>query len=463
MSIFRKASATQRSDEPGRFQNFNLTENPFPSEPVVNQESEDKRINGNLYEVEIRREEYDLFLGNFLKKPRSAPNHLRLGFLVDTSYIGRGNGKSAFLVNLQQQINSLFCLDLSEGVNKCFATTVIPAPGGRTRSFQSVADLIFESVDRSDLLNEVLGMLRFLAIEELYPALLDQFGELEERELLLILNDEKRLKGIGIDLSLVAKKISQFPQFARLSSESPVHSSARSLFEGFLTAEAIKSFYSSLSHRPNDRVEFLLNDVVEMFSAAGFNGGFVFIDDFERVPTFQNARQKKDFALELRTALYDGLSANARYGFFTFVLVLHAGVPRLIADAWSESGMENRSPIEPRTESSHFVAFKPLSKEHALLLVQRYLLEYRIDAHGDKLHPFTEEAVAQIGEMSEYNAARILKTCYALLELASNSATTVIDDSFVSQSKGAEQGPLKPAGSIVERESIDLTSKIEED
>jgi len=145
---------------------------------------------------------------------------------------------------------------------------------------------------------------------------------------------------------------------------------------------------------------------VLFFQAAGFNGAYVLVDDFERIPDFQSARQKRDFALELRSCLFDGLFTNAKIGFYNMILVLHAGVQRLIEEAWAASGMENRAPISPAIDSSHVVAFEKLSEQHASLLLQKYLAEYRITYSGDRLSPFNDEAVRLIGEMSEYNASK---------------------------------------------------------
>ena len=122
--LLQKPSAVNQRDVPGRFERFNLVENPFPSEPIVNKDSTDKRINGDIYEIEIRKKEYDQITNCFLKQSQSGPNHLRLGYIIDNVYIGRGNGKSAFLVNLQQEINRNYCLDISDGLNKCFAVYV---------------------------------------------------------------------------------------------------------------------------------------------------------------------------------------------------------------------------------------------------------------------------------------------------------------------------------------------------
>lgn len=40
--------------------------------------------------------------------------------------------------------------------------------------------------------------------------------------------------------------------------------------------------------------------MVYLFLASGFNGAYIIVDDFERIPDFQSDRQKRDFALEIR-------------------------------------------------------------------------------------------------------------------------------------------------------------------
>src|SRR5579871_3885298 len=110
--LFNKASSTVDENAKGRFERYFLTENPFPSNPYVNKDSSEKKFNGSIYEDAIRDAEYKKFENNFLKTSLSDPNHLRLGFIIDSSYIGRGNGKSAFLVNLTRKINENYALDL---------------------------------------------------------------------------------------------------------------------------------------------------------------------------------------------------------------------------------------------------------------------------------------------------------------------------------------------------------------
>ena len=116
--LLKKPTSPIQKEKKGRFEKFNLKENPFPSEPNVNIDAADNRINGNIFEMEIREKEYEQIENNFLKVPQSDPGHLRMGFIMDTSYVGRGNGKSAFLINLHRKINNEFCLDISNNKNK---------------------------------------------------------------------------------------------------------------------------------------------------------------------------------------------------------------------------------------------------------------------------------------------------------------------------------------------------------
>jgi len=459
--LLRKPSRSGLREAPGKFEKFGLVENPFPSEPVVNKDSTDRRINGDIYEIEIRRKEYEQIERNFLKQPQLDPNHLRLGFIIDTSYIGRGNGKSAFLINLQNGINEEYCLDISDGENKCFAVYVTPEPGGRTKTFPSFVDLIFESIVRSNLLDISVAILLIDAIREVYPNI-----ELDDDEDLLIENLSSRAwySTKEMDLSRLFTSIYANEFLQDLPPEFPLFLGRGSLLIDLVKSAHFKSYYAQL-RKGKDRLEFVFSHLIRLFQAAGFNGAYLLVDDFERIPTFQSARQKTDFALELRSCLFDGLYLNSRLGFYNFFLVLHAGVPRMIAEAWQESGMENRCPISPSVESRHIIPFEKLSKDHASLLLQTYLAAYKIEGSGsNQLFPFTTEAVSAIGESSEYNAAKILKTSYDLLEQAAiEDGVVEISESFVDENRGRhETAADKAVRTIDNAPAMDLLKKAQE-
>jgi hypothetical protein len=459
--LIRKPSQLTELDAQGRFQKFNLKENPFPSEPIVNKDSTDKRINGDIFEIEIRKKEYEQVETIFLKQSQATPNHLRLGYIIDTSYIGRGNGKSAFLVNLQNNINREYCIDISDGVNKCFAIYVTPEPGGRTKTFPSFVDLLFQAILRADIIPACLSMLRIDAISELYKTFNIQDAANDEDIFISDLNSKEWFLQNNFDLGQITEHIFRNKYLQDLPPYFPLFEGRSSLIKTFVTQSDFEKYYQNLK-KGKDRIDFVFSHLVRFFQASGFNGAYILVDDFERIPDFQSSRQKKDFALELRACLFDGLFINARVGFYNFLLVLHAGVPRLISEAWAESGMENRAPILPHTNSKHIIPFEKLSKEHASLLLIKYLSEFRIDKMASSpLSPFTDGAVSKIGELSEYNAAKILKMAYDLLDKAADiKEQTTIDDKFVLNYKGdSDDTPDKSLPTIKGAESIDLLKK----
>ena len=100
---------------------------------------------------------------------------------------------------------------------------------------------------------------------------------------------------------------------------------------------------------------------------------------------------------------------------------MHAGIPRLIQSAWDQSGLGLRVPISYNKDGvpKHVIRFEKITLEHASVLLQKYLKAYRISStKSNDLSPFTQEAIEKITEISEFNASKILKMAYELLERA---------------------------------------------
>lgn len=164
-SILRKPTATVPEDK-NIFEVYNLKENPFPNSPFISQENPDKRYNGEIYEASVRTDEEKKIEENFLKIPQSDPNHIRVGYILDTSYVGRGNGKSSFALNLIKKINHSYCLDISNGLNKCFGLYICPEPSGKTRTFSNLLDKWANAIFTSNIkiIDYSLAALRLEAI-----------------------------------------------------------------------------------------------------------------------------------------------------------------------------------------------------------------------------------------------------------------------------------------------------------
>lgn len=459
--LTRKPTQQPQLSEPARFERFNLTENPFPSQPTVNKDSKDKRINGEIYEMEIRRNEYKIIEETFLRQPQANPNHLRLGYIIDSSYIGRGNGKSAFLVNLLNKINKEYCLDISDGMNKCFAVYVFPELGGRTKTFTSYVDVFFQAILQSNIIKISLATLRLEAIVELYPDANLDIESQDENELVENLNSREWFKNNSLDTTKISQQIYANEYLQELPPDFPLFIGRNSfILRPLVTQEDFEKHYKEQLRKSKDKIDFVFSQLVQFFLAAGFNGAYILVDDFERIPDFQSARQKKDFALELRSCLFDGMYTSAKIGFYNFLLVLHAGVSRLISEAWASSGMENRSPIFSQIAAKHIIKFEKLSQGHATLLLKKYLDEYRIDrTKSSELYPFTEDGIKRIGELAEFNASKMLKMAFDLLEkIVDDPNQQEIDSSYVNANKGLQEDDAsRPIPTIENAESVDLS------
>lgn len=447
---------------PSRFSRFYLSENPFPAEPAVNKDADDPRINGSIYESDIRSIEYNKIRDQFLVQPQSSPNHLRLGYIIDQSYVGRGNGKSAFLVNLQQNINENFCLDISEGINKCFAIYVTPEQGGRTKTFSSFVDCIFGFILQSQIIKVSLASLRLDAIVNAYPGKAHLLEVEDESLLIANLNNKDWFQENNIDPSILQDEIFNNEYLESLPPEFPLHRRTISFFQHFCIQEDFLNYYQTAVKKPKDKLDFLFSHLVQLFLAAGFNGCYILVDNFEQIAIPQSAKLKLDFAFELRSCLYDGSFVSSRLGFFNFLLTFHVGVQRLISEAWSASGMENRSPISSPGISNHIVQFEKLSADHVALLLRKYLSEYRLpESPYDELYPFNMEAISLIGQRCQFNASNILRTAYGLLEkIANRDDTELIDANFVnSMLETYQEEPEKPLVMLEAEEPVDLQEK----
>jgi len=463
----RRPTSSPDRNQTIKFHRFRLRDNPFPNEPYVNRRSKDSRINGDIYEESLRQDEHAKLTASFLEPSRNEGSHLKLGYIEDASYLGRGNGKSAFILHATDRINVNYCLDVSAEQNKCFSVVLNPMAGGKAKSFDAFVDLLLGAILESKLIDIAIGSL-ILEVLSRQPHHEKAIGAIaDESQLLDSIHNDDWYKANGIDRSWVYSEIGNCDFISELSPDTPLGhlSSQKTLFDEYVTGDTIEDFYFRTLRKGQKRFEFVFNDISLLFLAAGFNGGFVFVDDFERIPDFQSARQKRDFAIELRSVLFDGPYVSSAYGFYSFLLVLHAGVPRLINDAWQASGISSRSPMN-ETESPHVILFEKLESGKVESLLIRYLDEFRTDAAAKgSLEPFAEPAVRLIAETCEFNAGRILQTANSMLDHCAGENAQSIDIEFVKRHLGANDTendePTDLKASLME--ALDLEQKAGED
>lgn len=406
---------------------YYLSENPFPVIPMINRDSEEKKINGSIYERGIREIERSKIVKYFFEIPQSDAQHLRLGFLQETSYIGRGNGKSTFLINLNREVNENFCLNFSSNQNKCFGIYFTPEASGNSKTFKKFIDQLFSNIVESKIIDYSLATLRLEAIISLTKndEIINEF--LNEEELVEKLNDSNWLSeeiktNYKIKKSDLANQIIKNNFISILPNEFPIYLD-KSIVKDFINSDNFIQYFNSIKNE-YEKYQFIFTDLVNFFLAAGFNGSYIFVDDFEKVTNFQSASQRKEFVMQLRSILYDGNFLNAKIGFYNFIFALHAGVPLLLQEAWEVSGLEHRVSLSPNyPDPKHIIIFNKIQENQVELLILKYLNEYRIGTPSaiieNPLFPFTKEAISEIAVKNEFNASKILKFAYQILEFYS--------------------------------------------
>ena len=94
------------------------------------------------------------------------------------------------------------------------------------------------------------------------------------------------------------------------------------------------------------------NDIVRYLRAAGFAGGYLFIDDIENLTDKMARRNQLEFAKELSICTVRPGYANSAYGFFSCVLTTHDSVIRRLSAAWDEAGLSSFARLDPDAPTS---------------------------------------------------------------------------------------------------------------
>ncbi|WNB16903.1 hypothetical protein [Marivirga arenosa] len=433
MNKFLRKPKAEVKEIADRFGKLNLKENPFPYNPFIEPESEDPKRNGEIFNREIRKNELDKFHKNFLKKPLTG-DHDRIGYLLESSFTGRGNGKSAFLVNIDKDINQDFGDSTSNSLNKTFSV-YIKAKAGQTSKFWQLSELIITEICKKNIFEDCLITLRYKVLKngnDFDTSFLDDLNtEADFRNLL----DNNFLLNNKVDFSKFNTQLKKY-----LIDLGVHHELASSL--SYMSSEASRTVFETTVNKPDswkkkELNRILFDELVRIFLAADFNGSYILLDEFEKIVDYQKPSERIEFAYEIRQNLLESNLQGAIHGFFILLLTIHPGTQRLLLEGWEKAGLNARSPLpsDDLMESPHVVAFDDIKKQDIRALMEVYLNYYRIEKNIvdlEVLSPFTEDAIDLIAKISKFNAARILKFAHIALNELTTSDREKIDQTFVS-------------------------------
>jgi hypothetical protein len=376
-----------------------LKDMPFPSNGFVNPHSPDPKINGAIYAESSARATIEKF-ERLLIRPDDFPNRAQLAYLwaKGDSETGRGVGKTALLQYFRQRINRDWGATEFQGK---FSAAVIYV------GFKSQVDRRYmEQLALSGLVdvckNGVLDASRAaLRLAELPQDKADKIladdsdGEPGADSLLKnhILEkhsvDPNKLDET-VAKTLVAGGVE--PVIARQL--------ARGTFEDYLR-DMRKDKQLEPLYVPRDTkiLEYsrtlLFNDIVNYLRAAGYAGGYLFIDDIENLVDQMARKERIEFAKEFGLCTVRPGYANTAYRFFSCVLTTHQQASSYLAVAWGEAGLAAVGRLDPGSQNSVELPFP--SKDQAKDIIVAHLDFYRLDPEEKgSIKPFTPDGMDEL-------------------------------------------------------------------
>jgi hypothetical protein len=392
MHLPKKSKAKTRS----RYEALGLKDLPFPNEPVVDLYSPDPRRNGTIYAESPVQHEIDKF-EQLLIRPDDFLNRVRLAYLWSKGdqESGRGMGKTALLRYFRQRINKDWGNTEFKGN---FSAVVIyvsfPSQVNIHYMKQLAWSALVDICQNQELLKASRAVLRTQALTEaqVNEVITNADGS-ENNENLL---DDTILQAKGIVPSDLDKIIAEQLVKEGVQSEKVANALARGEFENYLRSlrkdKQLRPFYVPRYTNLVYARTLLFDDIVHYLWTAGFDGGYLFIDDIENLVDQMTKKDRLEFAKEFAICTVRPGYANTAHNFFSCVLTTHQQASVGLSQAWGEAGLSAFARLDPTSPNS--VELPLPSKNQARDIIIAHLDYYRINtADKGTIKPFTEEGI----------------------------------------------------------------------
>lgn len=418
-----------QSPTESHYSRLGLRDLPFPSEPVANPYSYDPRQNGAIYAVSPVAAEIEKF-ERLLICPDDFANRERLAYLWSKGdqQSGRGMGKTALMRYFRQRINRDWGATEFKGR---FSAVVIyvsfPSQVDR-RHIEQLAWSALVDICKNGVLEASRALLRKDAMGDAQATaiLTDPDGSLRGENLL---NDEI-VRDNGLDPEVLDAEIAR-----QLRDQGIPADRAAALAKGTF-ADYLRSLRKDGNlapfYVPNDikglgySCELLFTDMVHYLMAAGFAGGYLFIDDIENLVDQMPRRHLNAFPKQFRICTVNPDYASGRHEFFSSVLTTHQQVANKLATAWAEAGLSAFARLDPTSPNS--VELPLPSEDQARDIIVAHLDHYRIDqSNVGTIKPFTEGGIrVLLGEQRMRHPRVLLSNAANIVRKAADDKATSI-------------------------------------
>ncbi len=422
------------ASNPSPYESLGLKDLPFPNEPAVNPYSTDPRRNGTIYAESPAKVEIEKF-ERLLIRPDDFSNRVRLAYLWSKGdqQSGRGMGKTALLRYFRQRINKDWGrTEFNEQFSAAVIYVSFPSQVDR-RYMEQLALSALVDICKNGILEASRAALRLEALtdEQAHAVLKNPNGSENPDNLL----NDAILQDKAIQTDVLDCKIAQ-----RLQEEGIQPIVAKALaqgqFENYLRSLRrdgnLEPLYVPRDTKILDYSRSLLfNDTVYYLRAAGFAGGYLFIDDIENLVDQMARKHRIEFAKEFGLCTIRPGYANTTHNFFSNVLTTHQQASVGLSQAWGDAGLSAIARLDPISPNSVEL---PLPKEdQAREIVVAHLDHYRIDKRDNgTIKPFTEEGMnALLGNQQMLHPRVLLSTAANIVQTATREGSATIDEATV--------------------------------
>lgn len=384
-----------------KYSPYYLIDNPFPRNPAIDPQSSDIRINGTIFNAEIRSKELDDFEEK-IKKGLSL-------IYVRAAFKERGMGKSAILVHewgklRQREDVTAIYIKLSPAHRpQDFCTMIVKEwheNGYLWTTLKSCLQNYTKNAPIPILSKEIIN-----GIARRYPEMPD---EIDIRR--YVYNPKKLMRSLR--------------EWFRSLSKGILHQVVEAFFESYLSTPLdFYEKYISLERRIKayDQIDFY-KTMLDIMKTSDFKHHYFFLDQFEYAITEKTKKELFSFCADMRRLL------EAGSGYTTIGVTLHLDANQYLSMP-EASHLYSMVPLDPR----FIVDLEQLNPERACKLALTYMDHFRLDKPPDPYHPFDKDSIGYICDEVGGNTRRVLRSLRFALVKGVNTGYPSLNKDFIKE------------------------------
>ena len=428
MQIPRRPSRQSQSP----YDSLGLRDLPFPNVAVVDPYNSDPRRNGTICAEDPLRSSIDKF-ESLLIRPNDFQNRVRLAYLWSKgdNETGRGMGKTALLRYFRQRINQDWGHTIYNGQFSALVVYVsFPSQVDR-RFMEQLALSALVDICKCGVLDSSRAALRIQELTEWQAQKIMTNADGSEDPANVLNNDILRDNGVdpaSVDGAVNAQLVKQ--GIHRASAAALSMGEFEDYLKSFRRDHSLEPFWVPRDTKILDfSRRFLFNDMVLYLRAAGYAGGYLFVDDIENLVDQMARRYRIEFAKEFALCTVRPGYANVEHNFFSCVLTTHQQASVALSAAWGEAGLSGIARLDPNDPNS--VELPLPSADQARAIIVAHLDYYRVNpADNGTIKPFTEDGVAALLKNRQHPRI-LLTTAASVVSHAADEGLTSIDAPYV--------------------------------